>query len=64
MLLRRAGTTVSKEALLENTYGFADEVNLSAIEVQIHRLRKRLEPSAVSIVTLRGLGYLLRLEST
>ena len=28
----------------------------------IHRLRKKLENSGVSIVTLRGLGYLLRLD--
>jgi two-component system, OmpR family, response regulator TctD len=61
-LLRRAGTTVSKEALLESTYGFEDDVSPSAIEVHVHRLRKKLEASSVSIVTLRGLGYLLRLE--
>ena len=61
-LLRRAGTTVSKEMLLESSYGFADDVNLSAIEVHVHRLRKKLEKSGVSIVTLRGLGYLLRLD--
>jgi two-component system response regulator TctD len=61
-LLRKAGTTVSKEALLEGAYGFEDDVNLSAVEVHIHRLRKRLEHSSVSIATLRGLGYLLRLE--
>ncbi len=61
-LLRRAGATVSKEMLLERTYGFGDDVNLSAIEVQIHRLRKKLENSGVSIATLRGLGYLLRLD--
>ncbi len=61
-LLRRAGATVSKEMLLESSYGFGDDVNLSAIEVHIHRLRKKLENSGVSIVTLRGLGYLLRLD--
>jgi two-component system response regulator TctD len=61
-LMRRQGQAVSKERLLESTYGFDDEVNLSAIEVIVHRLRKRLEGSPVMIATLRGLGYLLRLE--
>jgi two-component system, OmpR family, response regulator TctD len=61
-LLQRAGTTVSKETLLERSYGFADDVNLAAIEVHVHRLRKKIENSGVSIVTLRGLGYLLRLD--
>lgn len=61
-LMRRAGSTVSKEKLLESVYGFEDEVNLSAIEVHVHRVRKRLENSGVTIATLRGMGYLLRLE--
>jgi two-component system, OmpR family, response regulator TctD len=63
-LLRRAGTTVSKETLLERSYGFGDDVNLAAIEVHVHRLRKKIENSGVSIITLRGLGYLLRLDPT
>lgn len=63
-LLRRAGTAVSKETLLESAYGFADEVNASAIEVQVHRLRRKLDASPVSIATLRGVGYLLRLETS
>ncbi len=61
-LLRRAGSTVSKEALLESCYGFGDEVNLSAVEVIVHRLRRKLEHSRIGIKTLRGLGYLLREE--
>jgi two-component system response regulator TctD len=59
-LLRKAGTTVSKAALLDSIYGLEDDVSLSAVEVYIHRLRKKLEGSAVTIATLRGLGYLLR----
>ena len=59
-LVRNDGQAVSKERLLETTYNFDAEVNLSAIEVIIHRLRKRLEGSSVTIATLRGLGYLLR----
>lgn len=62
LLVRREGQVVSKERLLENTYGFDDDVNLSAVEVIIHRLRRKLEGSSVTIATLRGLGYLLRLQ--
>jgi len=59
-LIRHDGQAVSKERLLETTYSFDVEVNLSAIEVIIHRLRKRLDGSSVTITTLRGVGYLLR----
>ena len=62
-LLRRAGATVSKQSLIESAYGFSDEANPSAVEVHIHRLRKKLDNAPVSIATLRGLGYLLRLEN-
>ncbi|CPO57334.1 two component response regulator [Bordetella pertussis] len=38
------------------------EANPDAIEVVLHRLRKKLTGSDVRIVTVRGLGYML--EST
>lgn len=60
-LLRRAGNTVSKETLLEAGYSFEDEVGPGAVEVVIHRLRRKLGGSAVSIATVRGFGYVLRL---
>ena len=62
-LMRRAGHTVSKEALLESSYGFDESVQPSAIEVIVFRLRRRLEGTGVGIATLRGLGYMLRLET-
>ncbi|MBI1416202.1 MAG: response regulator [Limimaricola sp.] len=62
-LLRRAGATVSKEVLIECSYGYDDSVNPSAIEVIVHRLRRKLEHSGVQVVTLRGLGYMLRVET-
>lgn len=61
-LLRHAGTTVSKQKLFESVFGFDEDVHASAIEIYIHRLRRKLEPSPVQIATLRGLGYLLRLS--
>ncbi|MGO6986964.1 winged helix-turn-helix domain-containing protein, partial [Rhizobium leguminosarum] len=51
---------VSKAALSESVFGFDDEADPSAIEIYVHRLRKKLESSSVQIATLRGLGYLLR----
>lgn len=59
-LLRAAGRTVSKEALLEAAYSQDDEVSPAAIEVVVHRLRKKLEGAPIAIATLRGFGYILR----
>ena len=59
-LLRRKGRTLSKAALAETIFGFDDTADATAIEIYIHRLRKKLEGSSVSIATLRGLGYMLR----
>ena len=61
-LVRRAGSTVSKEALLEAAWGFDDEVGSAAVEVVMHRLRRKLEGAPVAIATLRGFGYILRRE--
>ena len=58
-LMRRQGRTSSKAALAEAIFGFADDADPSAIEIYVHRLRKKLDGSAVTVVTLRGLGYRL-----
>ncbi|MBI1218008.1 MAG: response regulator [Rhodobacteraceae bacterium] len=62
-LLRRAGKTVSKEVLLDAAYGHGEEVSPAAIEVAVHRLRRKLEGTSVGIATLRGFGYILRIET-
>jgi two-component system OmpR family response regulator len=59
VLLARRGQVVSKEILLEKLFGFDEEVGINAVEIYVHRLRKRLEPVGVRIRTVRGLGYLL-----
>jgi len=59
VLMLRANNVVSKEQLIEHMYGFEEEVSHNAIEVNIHRLRKKIEPYSVSIKAIRGLGYLL-----
>jgi two-component system response regulator TctD len=60
MLITRQGKPVAKSALAEALFGFDYDVNPSAIEIYVHRVRKKLETSNVGIVTMRGLGYLLR----
>jgi two-component system OmpR family response regulator len=59
VLMMRAGRVVNKEQLAEQLYGWDEEVGPNAIEVYVHRLRRKLEPAGVSIRTIRGLGYLL-----
>jgi two-component system OmpR family response regulator len=59
VLMLRSGRVVNKEQLAEQLYGWDEEVGVNAIEVYVHRLRKKLEPAGVTIRTIRGLGYLL-----
>jgi len=61
-LLTRAGRAVSKEKLFDEVFSLDDDANPDAIEIYVHRLRKKLERAdsgRVAITTLRGLGYLL-----
>lgn len=59
-LLHKAGKTVSKIQISESVFDFDDDADQSAIEVYVHRLRKKIEGSRVRIRTLRGLGYVLQ----
>jgi two-component system OmpR family response regulator len=59
VLMLRSGRVVSKDQLAEQLYNFDNDVGANAIEVYMHRLRKKLEPAGISIRTIRGLGYLL-----
>lgn len=59
LLLMRAGRVVSKEQMVNHLYGWDDEVGDNAIEVNIYRLRKKLEPFGCEIRTVRGMGYLM-----
>jgi len=59
IFLQRAGRLVSKDQLVSHLCEWGDEVSANAIEVYVHRLRRKLEPGGVRIVTVRGLGYSL-----
>nr|WP_145549223.1 response regulator transcription factor [Variovorax boronicumulans] len=59
VLLQRAGRLVSKDQLVERLCEWGEEVSTNAIEVYIHRLRKKIEKGPIRIATVRGLGYCL-----
>ena len=58
-LIQRFGRVVSKNQLVEQLYSYDREVTHNAIEVYIHRVRKKLEGAGVTVRTLYGRGYLL-----
>jgi two-component system, OmpR family, response regulator len=59
VLLQRVGRLVSKEQFVDHLCEWGEEVSNNAIEVYIHRLRKKIEVNGVRIATVRGLGYCL-----
>lgn len=61
ILISRSGQPVSKRDINGQLCSLDDAVSPEALELYVHRLRRRLEGSGASIRTLRGLGY--RLEA-
>ncbi len=62
LFLNAPGQIFSKSKLADRLFSYDDDVSENAIEVYIGRLRKHLQPSTLSITTLRGLGYRLDLD--
>lgn len=62
VLMRRAGSVLTKQALEEAVYDFNEPVTPNAVEVAISRLRRRLEDAGVKDVlhNVRGIGYMLK----
>lgn len=59
ILILAQGRVVPKNNLLESVYGTGADIEESAIEAHISRLRKRLKPFGIEIQVQRGLGYRL-----
>jgi len=57
LLLLRVGRVVAKEQMVEHLCSWDANVSTNAIEVYVHRLRRKLEPAAMRVLTVRGLGY-------
>ena len=61
-LMARPGHAVKKERLLKLVFPEDEAVHLEAVEVLVYRVRKKLALTGVEIITLRGVGYLLRAD--
>lgn len=59
LLFMRVGRVVTKQHIVDHLYGWEDGMASNAIEVLVHRLRKKLEPTGSDIRTIRGMGYLV-----
>ena len=61
ILINGKDRIISKHQILDHLYGMGSEVDEKAVELYIHRLRKRIAGSGAEIKTARGLGYSFRL---
>lgn len=61
LLLRRPGRVVPREAIEAGLYSLDSPATPNAVEVVVHRLRRRLGEGGADLVlhTIRGVGYLL-----
>jgi two-component system response regulator QseB len=62
ILMERAGRIVRREHLENSLYGLDNPVGNSALEVQIHALRRKLSFDAIR--TIRGVGYMIPRDPT
>jgi two-component system, OmpR family, response regulator TctD len=62
-LMARPGHAVAKEKLFELVFPGEADVQYEAVEVVVYRLRKKLMDTRINLVTLRGLGYLLKVAA-
>ena len=61
-LMVKPGHAVSKERLFELVFPGESDVQYEAVEVVVYRLRKKLAGTGTALMTLRGLGYLLKAQ--
>jgi two-component system response regulator TctD len=59
VLLQHAGEPMGKQQILERVVSDEKDIHPEAVEVIVHRLRKRLDDTGLRITTFRGLGYAL-----
>jgi two-component system response regulator QseB len=57
LLLENVNRVMSREQIIQNLYGWGDDVDSNALEVHIHNIRKKLGNSFIA--TVRGVGYMI-----
>jgi DNA-binding response OmpR family regulator len=63
-LATRVGKVVSKQAIADRLSRGGDPPSDTAIEICVHRLRRRLGPFGLKVRTLRGFGYMLESDTS
>ena len=65
-LLMRRDRVITRVALIEEIYGFDDDIESNTLEAQVSRLRKKLAELGgdVEIRSMRGIGYILRMAKS
>jgi two-component system OmpR family response regulator/two-component system response regulator QseB len=56
-LMSNIGKVVSRARLEESLYSWNTDIESNTVEVHIHHLRKKLDPSLIR--TVRGVGYVI-----
>ena len=61
ILLRQQGSVVIREVMEQRLYSFDNQLGSNALEVLVHRLRRRLAEAEarIAIHTVRGVGYMM-----
>jgi len=62
LLMRRPGSVVSREAIMEGVWGFGAEVEPNTLDAFVRLLRNKVEPPGTRrlLHTVRGIGYTMR----
>ena len=65
LLLRRQGRVATREVIEHSVYDFTTTLGSNAVEVLVHRLRRKLADAGATVVihTLRGVGYIFAVQS-
>lgn len=57
VLIRQRNLLINKEVIMEQLSSWDKEITANALDIAVHRLRKKLKKSGLTIKTIRNLGY-------